>query len=79
MDFWFEVDEGALAAYGPDTGENFQRAGDYVDRLLRGARVADLPFDAPRQVIFSLSLRTARAIGLEIPAAVLARADEVIE
>jgi putative ABC transport system substrate-binding protein len=47
MDFWFEVDEGALAAYGPDTGENFQRTADYVDRLLRGARIGDLPFDAP--------------------------------
>jgi putative ABC transport system substrate-binding protein len=79
MDFWFEVDEGALAAYGPDTAENFQRTADYVDRLLRGAHVADLPFDAPRQVIFSLNLRTARAIGLTIPPQLLARADEVIE
>jgi putative ABC transport system substrate-binding protein len=78
MDFWFEVDEGALAAYGPDTAENFQRTADYVDRLLRGARVADLPFDAPRQVIFSLNLRTARAIGLATPPTLLAPADEVI-
>ena len=79
MDFWFEVDEGALAAYGPDTSENFVLTADYIDRLLRGAHVTDLPFGAPRRVIFSLSLRTARAIGLDIPPAVLVRADEVIE
>jgi putative ABC transport system substrate-binding protein len=75
----FEAQDGALAAYGTNTVENFQRAAQYVDRLLGGAKIADLPFDAPRNVTLTINQRTARAIGLEILPALIARADEVIE
>jgi putative ABC transport system substrate-binding protein len=75
----FEAQDGGLAAYGTNTVENFQRAAQYVDRLLGGAKIADLPFDAPRGVTLTMNRRTARAIGLEIPPSLLARADEVIE
>ena len=71
--------DGALAACGTNTVENFQRAAQYVDRLLGGAKIADLPFDAPREVTLTINRRTARAIGLEIPPELLARADELIE
>jgi putative ABC transport system substrate-binding protein len=77
--FAFEAQDGALAAYGTNTVENFQRAAQYVDRLLGGAKIADLPFDTPRDVTLTINRRTARTIGLEIPADLLARADEVIE
>jgi putative ABC transport system substrate-binding protein len=72
--FAFEADDGGLVAYGTNTVENFQRAAQYVDRLLGGAKIADLPFDAPRSVTLTLNQRTARAIGLEIsPSHPLAR------
>jgi putative ABC transport system substrate-binding protein len=77
--FAFEAQDGALAAYGTNTVENFQRAAQYVDRLLDGAKIADLPFDTPRDVTLTINRRTARAIGLEIPPSLLARADEVID
>jgi putative ABC transport system substrate-binding protein len=77
--FAFEAQDGGLAAYGTNTVENFQRAAQYVDRLLGGAKIADLPFDTPRDVRLTINQRTARAIGLEIPPSLLARADEVIE
>jgi putative ABC transport system substrate-binding protein len=77
--FAFEAQAGGLAAYGTNTVENFQRAAQYVDRLLGGAKIADLPFDTPRGVTLTINQRTARAIGLEIPPSLLARADEVIE
>jgi len=77
--FAFEAQDGALAAYGTNTVENFQRAAQYVDRLLGGAKIADLPFDTPRDVTLTINRRTASAIGLEIPPSLLARADEVIE
>jgi putative ABC transport system substrate-binding protein len=77
--FAFEAQDGGLAAYGTNTVENFQRAAQYVDRLLGGAKIADLPFDTPRDVRLTINQRTARAIGLEIPQSLLVRADEVIE
>jgi putative ABC transport system substrate-binding protein len=77
--FAFEAQDGGLAAYGTNTVENFQRAAQYVDRLLGGAKIADLPFDTPRAVTLTINQRTARAIGLEIPPSLLARADELIE
>jgi len=77
--FPFEVEEGALAAYGPEPAECFQRAAEYVDRLLRGAKVADLPFDVPRTILLSLNQGTARALGLIIPPPLLATADKIIE
>jgi putative ABC transport system substrate-binding protein len=77
--FAFEAQDGGLAAYGTNTVENFQRAAQYVDRLLRGAEIADLPFDTPRNPTLTINLRTARAIGLAIPSAALVGANEVIE
>jgi putative ABC transport system substrate-binding protein len=77
--FAFEAQAGGLAAYGINPVENFQRAAQYVDRLLGGAKIADLPFDTPRSVTLTINQRTARAIGLEVPPSLLARADEVIE
>jgi putative tryptophan/tyrosine transport system substrate-binding protein len=77
--FGFEAQDGALAAYGTDTSDNWRRAAQYVDRLLRGAAVAELPFEPPGRVFLTLNLRTARALGLAVPPSVLARADEVIE
>jgi putative ABC transport system substrate-binding protein len=77
--FLFEVEEGLLAAYGTEPMENFQRAAQYVDRLLRGARIASLPFDTPRNIRFGLNLRTARTIGVAVPSGLVAAADEAIE
>ncbi|MBI1779509.1 MAG: ABC transporter substrate-binding protein [Proteobacteria bacterium] len=77
--FGFEAEDGGLAAYGTDTTENWLRAAQYVDRLLRGAKISDLPFDEPTRIRLTLNLKTARALGLEIPPALLIRADEVIE
>ena len=75
----FEVQLGALIAYGPAAAENFKGTASYVDRLLRGARIADLPFQEPTQIRLAINLRTARSLGLTVPATLLARADEVIE
>ena len=66
-------------SYGGDTKECFERAGDLVDRLFKGAKPADLPFEEPTRYPFLINLKTATAIGLTIPPALLARADEVIE
>jgi len=74
-----EAHSGALLSYGSDVVENFARAADYVDRILKGAKVSDLPFEEPTRIRLIINLRTARSIGLVIPPAVLARADEVIE
>lgn len=80
MHAWpFEVRGGALIAYGPATAENYKTASGYVDKLLKGAKVADLPFEEPTQIILAINLRTARQIGLTVPQAILVRADEVIE
>jgi putative ABC transport system substrate-binding protein len=78
-DLAFEVHDGALAAYSSDPALNFERAAQYIDRLLHGARIAELPFDQPTHVALALNLKTARTIGLAIPPDVLARADEVVE
>ncbi|HUB95352.1 MAG TPA: ABC transporter substrate-binding protein [Stellaceae bacterium] len=78
-DFSFEAQAGALASYGPEPAEYFQRAAEYADRLLRGANVADLPFEAPRTFRLTLNLRTAARIGRTIPPTMLAIADQTIE
>ncbi len=73
------VRDGGLMSYGPDLTESFERAAALVDRIFRGAKPADLPFEQPTRYLFVLNLKTAKSIGLEIPPMLLALADEVIE
>jgi putative ABC transport system substrate-binding protein len=75
----FYVVEGGLASYGPDVVAIYARAAEYVDRILKGAKPADLPVQAPTQYKLVVSLKTAKSLGLSVPASLLARADEVIE
>jgi putative tryptophan/tyrosine transport system substrate-binding protein len=77
--FVFEVRHGALMGYGVDVAENYRRAADYVDRILRGAKIADLPFQEPTKMTLAINLRTARAIQIGVPSSLLAFAAEVIE
>ena len=75
----FFVKLGGLAFYGTDRIEQFRRAAGYVDRILRGEKAGDLPFQQPTKYNLMLNLRTEKALGLDIPAGVLALADEVVE
>jgi putative ABC transport system substrate-binding protein len=77
--FPYYARNGGLVAYAIDLEEQFRLAADYVDRILRGARPADLPVQLPTKYQLIINLRTARALGLAVPAALLARADEAIE
>jgi putative ABC transport system substrate-binding protein len=75
----FLVRDGGLMSYGADLTESFERAGALVDRIFRGANPADLPFEQPIHYPFVINLKTAKAMGLELPPTMLALADEVIE
>ena len=73
------VDAGGLMCYGPSVTALFGRAAEFVDRIARGTQPVDLPIEQPTKFEMVVNLKTAKAIGIELPTAILLRADEVIE
>jgi putative tryptophan/tyrosine transport system substrate-binding protein len=77
--FRYFVAVGGLISYGPNPLDQYRRAAGYVDRILKGEKPADLPVQAPTKYQIVLNPKAAKALGLEVPPSILARADEVIE
>jgi putative ABC transport system substrate-binding protein len=73
------VREGGLSSYSPDLDEIYDRAISLIDRILKGANPADLPFEQPTRFHLSINLKTAKSLGITVPASLIARAGEVIE
>jgi putative tryptophan/tyrosine transport system substrate-binding protein len=74
-----DVAAGGLVAYGPDFVDIYRRAASYVDKILKGSKAAELPVEQPTKLTLAINMKTAKALGLTIPQALLLRADQIIE